>query len=248
MTQPRLLLLPGTQCNELLWQDLIPEISTRFTSKHWPIPNQDFETVLTQLHQDLITMIQAQSDRVIVFGFSLGGYIVARYLAEYGKSLDEWLLQHPLLTRPAFVICSHTPTALPKKELEQRKRILTVLEKNDYAGVSAERVCQLLGQAQHNNAHIISTVQIMDRALGKTNLMHQMSFTGARIDTLSSINQMSRPFEIDFVCTHKDPLVNYKWLHQLGEGVHLSLLGEAGHMLPLEYPKLLGKWLKDQFA
>lgn len=248
MTQPKLLLLPGTQCNELLWQDFLPNITPAFDYQHWPIPTLSFDKTLAQLHQDVMALITEGSGRGIVFGFSLGGYIVARYLAEYGEALNQWLVEYPTGVRPAFVICSHTPTALPSKELEQRRRILSILEKNDYAGVTPERVCQLLGKKQHNNIDIISTVQTMDRLLGKENLIHQLSFTGARVDSLESLNEVSQHFEIELVCTQADPLVNYEWLQRLEGKVNCSLVGDEGHMLPLEYPNLLGVWLKNRFG
>ena len=261
MEKTRLLLIPGTQCNEKLWEYVTPLISDNFETLHWPIPMDTMENVLAQLHKQLLIQLEQiitgrpdslsieMNKPLIVLGFSLGGYVLARYLANYELRLKTWFAKNTDLASAEalpikFLIVSHTPTALPDKELEQRRRILSVLHKNDYAGVTAPRVCQLLGANQHQNQELISLIQQMDESLGKESLIHQLTFTGQRVDSLNSINKSAETFDVSFVCTTSDPLVNYEWLQHLSSKVTVSIVKGEGHMLPLEYPSILSNELE----
>lgn len=284
MDKTRLLLLPGTQCNEKLWTYLQPQLaqikSHCIEPLHWPLPNQSLDEVLSLLHNTIINYLDSipaepkttstlgsttpslsstgststsisnetstsSANTFMVLGFSLGGYVLARYLAKYQSELLQRQTSLPTPLPIKFVIVSHTPTSLPEVELKQRRRILSHLKNNDYSGVSRERVCQLLGPSQHQNQAIIKLIQEMDRDLGKDNLIHQLTFTGARTNSINDINRTSEHFDVSFVITNDDPLVDYEWLQNLSSKVSVIHIEGEGHMLPLEYPNELAKSLFD---
>lgn len=230
MKNTNLLLLPGTQCDERLWTDMTVFLPEQIICHHWAIPQQSLEEVLEALHTEVLCLIN-KNEPMVVLGFSLGGYLLSLYLTRYTKVLAE---KHTGQCR--FIICSNTPTALPVTEIKQRRRITSFLTNTTYQGVTTERVCQLIGKQHHHNDVMIDLIKDMDKTLGKSNLLHQLSFTGPRENCLAGINNAADYFDVVFVLTQSDPLVDYEWLQNLSAKIQQVIIEGEGHMLPLEYP------------
>ncbi len=225
-------MLPGTQCDHRLWQELKKELGADFNLVHWPIPQQELSDVVKALHQSL--MEGEKLDAVV--GFSLGGYLLANYLHSYrGRHVRSI---------PYFIV-SNTAAALPNYELEQRRRIISQLKPDRYMGANQSRIRQLLAGDNADNLPLIELIQGMDKSLGAASLKHQLSFTGERADCQSGINLAASETKIHFINTEKDPLINYDWLKGLSSNVHQYQIKGEGHMLPLEHPRQLSKLLKE---
>jgi pimeloyl-ACP methyl ester carboxylesterase len=221
-----LLLIPGTQCDDRLWSKMPSDFFKEIKAKHWAIPQLSLNQTLLSLHQ---LLIKTTNDGNVVVGFSLGGYLVAKYIKEYG---DYWQKDRS----PTFIIVGNSAKSLPPQELATRSKIIANLNPNSYLGASRQRICQLLSQKHHQSDELVTLIQNMDRSLGPTSLQHQLSFTGEREDCLLALNQAAEKLSISMITSANDPLVDYAWLGKLSSNIKRFQVGQAGHMLPLEYP------------
>ena len=219
-------LLPGTMCNERLWQAVFALLPEQIEVRPLAIPqNLNFE----QLAAHLVALLP--HGKVNLLGFSLGGYI-ASYLA---RCFPERIAR-------LFVI-GNSPTRLPEGEINQRLAITKYVEQHGYSGMSRQRAISLLDGASVNES-LVQLILQMDSELGADNFISQYRHTSQRIDLSTDLASLSTP--VHFYYSEQDVLVDVSWLQQLAEkSEHIRLLPTegSGHMLPLEKPGELAQHL-----
>ena len=230
----KLLLIPGTQCDSRLWNSLRTQLSPSIEATHFQIPKLPLNDVLLELHNSIKTA-SVEGQQVMLLGFSLGGYIASSYIA----SLLEEDLTLDSAINIQFFICSNTPTALPDRELRQRRRIIQNIDAKPYLGASNSRVKYMLDEEHHTNESMIKLIQSMDQEMGVESLKHQLSFTGERRDFKSVLMDGANRFSIQFLASDTDPLLNYEWFESLPFAVKVKLCKGCKHMLPLERPDFI---------
>ncbi|WNC68654.1 alpha/beta hydrolase [Thalassotalea nanhaiensis] len=221
----KLHLIPGTMCNEKLWRELVPYLHG-YDIVYLDIPKGKNFTQLANYYNELLS-----SEKVCLIGFSLGGYIATYFSKMYPERVEK-----------LFVI-SNSPTSLPSTELNQREEILKFVKKHGYQGMSRSRVVNLFDKENHQE-HLIDLVMNMDKELGIDEFISQYQFTSARTDLAKAIRQFS--FPVHFYYSDGDGLVNINWFNELrSSNPKLSLFNTSGsgHMLPLEKPEELAKYL-----
>ncbi|KUJ84262.1 alpha/beta hydrolase [Microbulbifer flavimaris] len=217
-----LYMIPGTMCDERLWQGLLRQLPD-VTTQHLAIPAGD--TVAA-----LVTGLAARlpEQPVDLFGFSLGGYLAAALATT-----------HPDRIRRLF-ICSNTPCALPEDELKQRRQLLHWVKSHGYSGISDRKIAAMLGPASRGRADIAETMRAMDASLGEAALLSQLGSTSEREDLADAIAVLSLPVTLCF--GEYDALVTRSWIEALQRqraDLRVREIPEAGHMLPLERPDRL---------
>lgn len=236
----KLVLIPGTQCDSRLWDKLRSQLSSDIEPAHFPIPKLPLSDVLEKLHK-VIGNAAVEGHPVLLLGFSLGGYIASSYLA----SLIEGELTLDSTINVKVFVCSNTPTALPSRELRQRRRIIQNIDAKPYSGASRSRVKYMLSEINHDDESMIQLIQSMDQKLGVESLKHQLSFTGERRDLkgvfLNAVNQ----FPVQFLASNADPLLNYEWFETLPPSIEVKLCKGCKHMLPLERPDFIADALNS---
>ncbi|GAA0290733.1 alpha/beta hydrolase [Psychrosphaera haliotis] len=230
----KLVLIPGTQCDSRLWDKLRSQLSSDIESTHFDIPKMPLSEVLLKLHK-IIESAAKEGQPVFLLGFSLGGYIASSYLA----SLTEGDLTLDSTVNLKVLICSNTPTALPSRELRQRRRIIQNIDAKPYKGASSSRVKYMLSEIHHDDESMIQLIQSMDQKLGVESLKHQLSFTGERRDLKGVFMNAASQFSIQFLASDTDPLLNYEWFESLPSAVDIKLCNGCKHMLPLERPDFI---------
>ena len=228
------MLIPGTQCDSRLWDKLRSQLSSDIEPTHFEIPKLPINEVLLKLHK-IIEGAVADGQPVFLLGFSLGGYIASSYLA----SLNEGDLTLDSAVNIQFFICSNTPTALPSRELRQRRRIIQNIDAKPYSGASSSRVKYMLDEIHHDDENMIQLIQFMDQQLGVESLKHQLSFTGERRDLKGVFLDVASQFPIQFLASDADPLLNYEWFETLPSSIKVTLCKGCRHMLPLERPDFI---------
>ncbi|WP_042149210.1 MULTISPECIES: alpha/beta fold hydrolase [unclassified Pseudoalteromonas] len=220
-------LLPGTMCNELLWQDLKHLISEEITLKHIALPSAK---TLDDITNALLNILP--NNKVYLIGFSLGGYIASNFAANY-----------PHRVQKLFII-SNTACALNTNEINQRKELLASLKRFGYSGISRKRAMNLLDD-DHKDERLINTIIEMDKQLGASVFLSQIEATTKRFDLSQKL--INTKLSMTFYYSELDSFINTKWIAELSnnnEDLKMIVQSGKGHMLPLEQPVLLKSYIE----
>jgi 2-succinyl-6-hydroxy-2,4-cyclohexadiene-1-carboxylate synthase len=213
--------LPGTMCDQRLWQGCIKHFPENIELIHLAIPiGNSIDEIVTALEKQL------PKEKVNLAGFSLGGYIASAYALKYPEKIHKLLL------------ISNMSYSLPEYELKGRNRTIAYLKTHGYAGIPTKRITALLDSSKQNSLEIINCVRDMDTSLGKETLIHQLTVTTQRENLLIKLPKL--PFPVQFLIGDSDSLVKLSRIEAiLGESKRVSLvvLSNTGHMLPLEQPQ-----------
>ncbi len=215
---------PGTLCDERIfapcWQ-------------HVHINQRAF--VPLQWAENLSQMLMLSQDRLAYFsqpvhlvGYSMGGYIAALTA-----------LQHPEMVASVTLIASAC-NALPAPQLTQTEQVLTLIQQKKYMGVTDTYLSSLFYPTNSNNTAAKLLIKQMRQDLGYPSLAAQLRATHPRQDLIPGLAKANLPIHI--IVAEQDCLVSQQTamaMHKALGNSQLSIIPEAGHMLPLEQPQLL---------
>jgi 2-succinyl-6-hydroxy-2,4-cyclohexadiene-1-carboxylate synthase len=214
--------LPGTMCDQRLWQDSIQYLPENIELIHLAIPmGNSIDDIVTSLEKQL------PKGRFNLAGFSLGGYIATAYALKFPEQINKLLL------------ISNMSYSLPENELKERSRTISYLKTHGYSGIPTKRITALLDASKQNSFEIINCIREMDTSLGKETLIHQLTVTTQRENLLVKLPTLSIP--IMFLIGDNDSLVKLCRIEAIlpqSPLISLSVLANTGHMLPLEQPQM----------
>lgn len=222
---------PGAVCDERVfnpcWQ-------------HLDIPMRAF--VPLQWAEDLAQMKMLSADRLAYFeqpvhlvGFSMGGYIAALTAIENQTDIAS------------LTLISSTCDALPKDEAQQRQELLKLIKNNGYKGMTDRRLKSFFHESHLQRNEYLSIVKQMEQDLGTGVLSAQISATQTRKNLLPALSKCSFPIHIisgkqDNLWSESTVLAMHKQL----KNSDITIIENAGHMLPIEQSKLLAEYLASK--
>ncbi|MBB5609424.1 MULTISPECIES: alpha/beta fold hydrolase [unclassified Janthinobacterium] len=216
----RLDLIPGTLCDERLWSPLASKLGEAYVCNC--IPLQQAGT--RQQMQELIASHSAAQSHLV--GFSLGAYLAI-----------EHAVAHPERIKSLILIANSARGLLPA-EIEARERIVNMLKRNAYAGITRQRLRELLHPSHLQDQSITGLIEQMGLDLGKDVLLTQFATTIHRPDLMERLPEL--PFPVLIVGAEDDQLVPAADLRAMAERLPHATLhmvrGASGHMIPLEQP------------
>ncbi|VUD65012.1 2-succinyl-6-hydroxy-2, 4-cyclohexadiene-1-carboxylate synthase [Thalassocella blandensis] len=229
--KPTLYLIPGTMCNDKLWQYLHEPLH-EFNLVHLPIPEEpSIDAIADTLIQDMV------EEEFYLLGFSFGGF-----LASYIATKIPQRIRH-------LLIISNSACALSQQEMEERQKNLALVKQYGYRGISRKKVLAMLDGASPKPS-IVNTIVQMDADLGVNTLLHHLSVGTQRTDLAEELFQPS--LAMTFVFSADDKLVNKTWIDafvvQSQRQGHQSQKIEVpgcGHMLPLEQPMVIAELIQQ---
>jgi len=206
-------------CDERLWQPVIDGLDPRFIAHYIDLPLGDS---IDDIVQSLAYALPNQPINLV--GFSLGGYLAAKFTLRYPNRVNRLML------------LANSPTKLPSIEVKMREFTLAVVKKVGYSGVLHAKVKQLLAPENRNNSDIISLIKAMDSSGGSDKFMSQISSTTHREALTQSLVALGIPTK--FVFGEHDSLVNKTLLLNVSANhIETSVIKNCGHMSPLEQPQ-----------
>lgn len=218
-------------CDQRLWQSTQQYLPTDYILSSLPIPLGDSIADITQK-----LALNLPQYPINLLGFSLGGYLAAS-VALLNKNQIKRLM-----------IVSNSVAALPQHEIVQRQQTLAWLAENMYRGMPRKKRLALLHCDNYKNESIHQLLLAMESTLGQAVLVNQLSATSVRQDLMPELSKLS--YSVSFCVGEQDNLLDIAELYtgQLNQpNITIEQILGAGHMLPLEQPKLLAKWIVSQF-
>jgi pimeloyl-ACP methyl ester carboxylesterase len=239
---------PGTLCDERVFMPLWQAMNSN--NNH--LEHRAF--VPLQWAQDLPQMMALSEDRLGYFpakvhlvGYSMGGYIAAlTALANPNKIASLTLI-------------GSTVKALADTEIEQRKLLLSAIQKKQYKGMSESRIDFMLHKANYKNKAIRTLIKNMADDLGAGVLSAQTQATAKRKDLTQALKQqnfdtlfllgeqdnIATTLEVKEICSAYDRAKKSSSKNSL---LHSEVIANAGHMLPLEQTELLANCLHQHLV
>jgi len=227
----KLYFIPGTMCDQRLWQSLWPELLGAYEPVHLAIPEaESIEQIVDQLSQQL------PDEPVNLVGFSLGGYLASAIYCRAPQRIAR------------LMVLSNSPQGLPQSEIDERAKAIGWVNKNGYNGIPLKKVQRLLHVDNRSDRAITDLICQMDAEMGQAVLVQQLQATTKRVDLAPLLKQARRP--IQFCFGDQDGLVDGTLLNKLAEqnsNLCVTEVAGSGHMLPLERPTELAQVINNWF-
>jgi pimeloyl-ACP methyl ester carboxylesterase len=232
ISQP-VVFFPGTLCDERVfnacWQ-------------HLDIPMRAF--VPLQWAEDLAQMKMLSADRLAYFeqpvhlvGYSMGGYIAALTALENQGCIAS------------LTLIASACDELPKDEIQQRQQWLKLIKNKQYIGITEKRLKRFFHDCHHQHSEYINIVKQMEQDLGAVVLAAQVNATQPRKNLLPFLAKCS--FPIHLVRGEQDNLLSEPTMlamHKKLSNSDMTLIKNAGHMLPIEQSKALAEYLASKIG
>ncbi|SHN43917.1 Pimeloyl-ACP methyl ester carboxylesterase [Duganella sacchari] len=223
----RLDLVPGTLCDERMWGRLLPLLGDGFEFHHVPLHKARSRAQM----QELIGAHTAPKANLVAF--SLGAYLAVEYALANPERVNS------------LVIIASSARGLQEKEKATRLRIIPLLEKNHYTGMTQMRLREILAPEHMDDPAIVDVIQAMAVELGKDVLLTQFRTTIERPDLMSRTGELR--CRVLAIASEQDKLVaadDVREFSRYNPAIELHVLQEGtGHMIPLEAPQALASHL-----
>lgn len=228
---PTIYFIPGTQCDEQLWQWLWPQFPD-LNCRHLAIPVGDS---VADVVDGLVAQLPANP--VAVFGFSLGGYLAAALALAAPDRIER------------LFVCANSACALPTQEILERQQLIQAIDRFGYRGLHDNKIAQMVAPENLSSSAIADCMKAMDQRLGVDNLIQQLRVTSERLDLQTALASLEIP--ITYCYGEQDNLVSESWVAALAkrnQWVRQCVIPDSGHMLPLEQPEKLARAIKSWLA
>lgn len=220
--------LPGTMCDQRLWQPVRDRLEGRFTTQYAAIETRHTREGMVSLLDEA-----ASAGPLHLVAFSMGGYLAL-----------DFALENPDRVASLITVGS-SAFGLTDAEKSERVRAMALLEKHDYRGMATSRLQQFVHPSQWNNPAVVDVIRAMDRDLGKETLIAQLRETSARESLGPRLWELAVP--VMLIGADSDPFVPFTAIEEMARLIPQGepVLGrDMGHMMPLEQPD----WLAGEIA
>ncbi|UTT87139.1 alpha/beta hydrolase (plasmid) [Vibrio pelagius] len=214
-----IVLLPGTLCDEQVWDKVIAELS----------PTQPVITKPLGAHRnwddELANLVADLPEEFLLVGFSLGGIAALALLTQYPERVKR------------LVLVASTALADPEESQARRRELLALAEqKGDFKALALMQIspCDLqnLGECGVDFA-----VQMAER-FSVEQYACQTELACSRQDTRATLTQSTLP--VDLIYGSEDQACGenkQRLIEQSCDQAQLHRVEGAGHWLPLSHPE-----------
>jgi pimeloyl-ACP methyl ester carboxylesterase len=226
--KPVVVLIPGMGNNARIWTDQVNELS------------DDYEVIVADYSG--AESIEEMADRVLaqvpagsfsLVGFSLGGYIALSIIDRVGERIE----------RLAFI--SSSPYADSDQAIQQREFLIGKALQN-YDAVLEDMGNFVVFRDGPLAEHTREVLTIMGQELGVEEFCRQQRAAMMRLDCQEQLGSIRCPVRV--LCGENDPVTPVNGNRYLADnirGASLQILGNSGHLLPLERPAEVNGFLRD---
>ncbi|PLY57654.1 alpha/beta hydrolase [Herbaspirillum sp. BH-1] len=221
-----LVLLPGFMLNEHLWDDMRDDLATLGALTFGDL-GQD---IGIQAMADAV--LRQAPERFVLLGFSMGGF-VAQAIA---LKAPERVLGLGLLNT----------SSRPQTERESQGTLaqLDMAQRTPFKGLTSRALVSSLHPARSTDRTLLDRLQAMALANGKEVFLRQLQTL--RDSNAEELQQLQCPVLI--VSSDEDKLRSVEESEEMARRIpqsRLEIIGDSGHMTPMEKPQELFAILSD---
>jgi len=162
----------------------------------------------------------------VLVGFSLGGYIARKVAELYPERVA------------ALVLVASSLEVDSAERAKAKQDAIRALDPSTFRGLSMGAIAQSLHPDRRGDRELVTRIREMGRRLGYEAMVVQ---SGLQRDGIAA-QTLTCPTLV--IGAEQDPLRGAQETRELAEaipGARLEMIGQSGHMLPLEQPEALVK-------
>lgn len=221
---------PGTLCDERIfnacWNSL--DIPMRaFVPLQWA---ED----LTQMKMLSVDRLAYFESKVHLVGFSMGAYLSALTALDNPSRIAS------------LTLIGNTCNALSEDVRKARQQTLKLIKNKQYKGMTNKHITQFFHPSNQQNQEYLTLVKNMDQDLGAGVLAAHYQATTNRVNLLPKLAKA--PFSINLIVGEQDNVVSQQAFSEMQKALpkaNCHVIKNAGHMIPIEQPELLAKFLAE---
>lgn len=223
------LFLPGTLCDERVWLPVWKTLSIpqcRYVPLQWATSLND----MLSLTDDRLL----DGEKVHVIGFSMGGYIAARWATENPDQVAS------------LTLIGYSPYGLSKDEISRRQQLIAMLKEGQFHPQKPAYLSRFIHPSHMQSEHVAGVVTEMGRDLGAATLIAHTQATTPRESLVPLLNRA--PFPVHIIGASEDMVVPQDTLHKAHKAISgstLTVISDTGHMCLLERPEEVARLLTD---
>ncbi|WP_394181537.1 alpha/beta fold hydrolase [Marinomonas posidonica] len=223
--------LPGTMCDDRLWQQVSRYLDQSTVLNHQAIP---FENSLDEMVACLLKRLP--DSPVNLLGFSMGAYIAAALTVKHPHRIKRLML------------VSNLATGLPEAERQQRLVALNWVAKQGYSGIPRKKAQSMLAASARDKEDLIALIQAMDGALGEASFVQQLTASLERPDLIALLKELTIPIHV--LAGTEDGLLSVSDRQRFkdSQAAEWFDIHACGHMVPIEQPQLFAKYVRACFV
>lgn len=222
--------LPGTMCDQRVWQPVRQRLEPQFSTDYVAIETQ----TTRQGMLGLIHSAAMAGGPLHLVAFSMGGYLALEYALDNPRRVAS------------LVTVASSAFGLTEDEAAERVRALDLLAKHEYRGIPQVRINQFVHPSHQADPAVVDVIHAMGRDLGKAALVAQLKETSTRTSLAPRLVALDMP--VLLIGADSDPFVPWRAIERMGElisGARILEARDAGHMIPLEQPDWLAAQIRD---
>ncbi|BCE00959.1 alpha/beta fold hydrolase [Marinicellulosiphila megalodicopiae] len=217
--------IPGTFCNENVWDELKNNLPSDIEIINIEIP---FKKSVDNIVDSLNTLLPKGAFNLL--GFSFGGYLASAFAIKYPHRVEK------------LMVVSDALDKLENAEINNRKQYAEIIKEDGFKGLDSKTVMGVLHPTKKYNTQLRDKIISMSHSMSDGAAQNQLLATNTRKDCYKKIGQLASP--VWFVVGDTDKTVNNKIISKVVSKSHnfeLKQINQSGHFLPLEQPEKLAE-------
>lgn len=222
-----LVLCPGLLCDDALWTH-----QTAALSDIADVRVADFKP-LESIRGMAESVLMAAPSRFALAGFSMGGYVAQEIMRLAPDRVDRLALLDTLARADS------------PEQTQRRKAMMDQATRGRFRGVTAQLMPLLLHESRLADTALTEAISAMAERVGQAAFMRHQVAIAERVDGRTDLPAISCPTLV--LCGRNDQLTPSDHHHDMAAaiaGADLVVLGDCGHMSPMERPDAVSTALR----
>ncbi len=222
-SDPLLVFLPGTLCDEQLWK-----YQTAVFPNHRVVSLRHQSSIPEMI--DSVSAVEARS--FVLIGFSMGGHIAQEFAIRFPERVEK------------LVIIAASSEGYPPEEKRKVSASLELIRRGTFTGISDRRLRDFLHPKAYANEEVRRTIHGMSGNDAKEVYLRQLEATLDRPHLLASMKDLK--MDVTFIAGREDQIVPLPSITRSQQNVpnaKIFVIEECGHFVPLEHPGQLNQLL-----
>jgi len=176
--------------------------------------------------------IPEESEKLIVIGFSMGGYVARELARLVPERVDK------------LILIATSARADTEEQRQQRLTAAKNMSATNFRGLSQGAIKQSIASSRENDRDLIEKIRLMGAGLGKDVFVQQSGIH--RTGDLDHLKDIQSPTLV--IAADEDRLRSLDEVRELHQGINGSefrVIEQSGHMIPLEQAQALASAMSE---